>query len=82
MFHYFGNGRWQPFRMVNFRKIERAFLENCSDTMLYKTQLESLQNCHFPIFLILVMAAVSRLGLPIHINLKGLYLQTILTEFD
>ena len=66
----------------HLRKIEIAFLENCSDTMLYQIHSESLENCHFHIFAILVAEAVGHFGLLRCINLKGLHSQIILADFD
>ena len=68
--------------MVCLGKTEKAFLEDSSDTTLFQIYSESLGNYHFHVFAVLVIAAVNHLGLPSHINLKGLYLQIIVTEFD
>ena len=70
--------------MVNSRQIELTFLEDRTDTM-YQIYSETLENCHFYAFAILVRAAVGYLGLPSRINfinLKGLHLEIILVEFD
>ena len=67
---------------VNLWKIVIASCEVVCDTMLVRIQSEVLENCHFHVFLLLVTAADSHLGLPSHINLKGLHLQIILTECD
>ena len=65
-----------------FKTNEIVFLEDRPDTMLYHIHSESLEICHFHVLLFLVTIAVGHLGLPSRINLKGLHLQVIPTEFD
>ena len=59
--------------MINLEKIEIAFLEDRSDTILYQIHSESPENCHFHVLAILATASVGHLGLPSRMNLKGLH---------
>ena len=66
-------------QFAKMKKKKKSFLENCSDTILYRIHSEGLENGHFHA-LFSVTAAVGHLKFPSRINLKGLHLHIILIE--
>ena len=65
-----------------FVKKFKSSSEGSSDTILVQIHSEGLANCHFHCFADSIRAVDGHLGLLGRINLKGLYLEIILTEAD
>ena len=64
--------------------LDDQFAKNRSDTIKYQIHSEGLENCRFHVFAFCSNSShqPNHFGMASHINLTGLHLLIILTEFD